>query len=309
MRQAADRVSFEFGIRTIQTVQFPPVCCTLDMWKNASAVLVNGQSSLLKASTGCQPICCSDLTPLRYAWLLDMARNAGFQMLRVWGGGLVGNPRVLPPMQSPWPAAWQDFPLRQHGTARNCLSKCGKRKLPQNVFRLRNHPSLAVWCGGNEFNAYAPGNAAPIGIFERTVVELDGTHAYRRTSPDTGGLHQYPDMDPTWYYKTTAYCPFMAETGMHNIPEARSMREVVVSAEFEKPLREHVQRGIRQRSPRLPPSTTLPSFLSAPSRVPRMLSWRLPGRQHECALHRGALGGLAQIGASEFYQILSEQLQ
>ena len=173
----------------------------------------------------------------------------------------------------------------------------------QNVFRLRNHPSLALWCGGNESNAYAPGNAAPIGVFERTVLELDGTRPWRRTSPDVGGLHQYPDMDPTWYGKMYRFVPFMAETGMHNIPEARSMREVVAAREFEKPLADMYSQEFAGRHPEF--RHHFAEFL--PSRVPRMLS-RASHIADMSAPTIEALSEASQLGAAEFCQILSEQV-
>ena len=37
----------------------------------------------------------------------------------------------------------------------------------------------------------------------------------------------YPDMDPTWYGSLYRLVPYIAETGMHSIPDAASLRELV----------------------------------------------------------------------------------
>jgi beta-mannosidase len=106
----------------------------------------------------------------------------------------------------------------------------------QNIFRIRNNPSLAVYCGGNEFNPYSVGNTATIGILERSVQDFDGTRLFLRTTPDPGDVHTYPDMDPTWYKHLYSLVPYMSETGPHSVPEARAIREFVDPRELEGPL-------------------------------------------------------------------------
>ena len=97
----------------------------------------------------------------------------------------------------------------------------------QIIFRLRNHSSLAVWCGGNEFNPYDKGNTASIGIVERSVRDFDGTRMFLRTTPDPGDVHIYTDQDPTWYGHRYRWAPFISETGIYNMPEPQSLLEVV----------------------------------------------------------------------------------
>ena len=48
------------------------------------------------------------------------------------------------------------------------------------------------------------------------MADFDPTRPFRRTSPDNGSMHDYPDMDPTWYARKFPYLPYMSETGMHN---------------------------------------------------------------------------------------------
>jgi beta-mannosidase len=296
-----DTISFDFGIRTLQTVQ-TPTRRTLDFW-NDWQFLVNGRKFFVKGINWMPADLLLDLPASRYEWLTDLARNAGFQMLRVWGGGLVETDEFYRQCDRRGLLVWQDFPLSNMVAPKLGL-EMWESQVVQNVFRLRNHAALAVWCGGNESNAYATGNAGAIGVFERSVIEFDPGRPYKRTSPDAGGLHQYPDMDPTWYGKMYRYVPFMAETGMHNIPEARSMREVVSAKEFEQPLSNMYSDEFAAAHPDF--RHHFAEF--SPSRVPRMLS-----RASQIADMRAPtiedLAEASQIGASEFYQILSEQLQ
>jgi len=296
-----DTISFDYGIRTLQTVQ-SPTRRTLDLW-NDWQFLVNGRKFFVKGINWMPADLLLDLPRSRYEWLTDLARNAGFQMLRVWGGGLVETDEFYRQCDRRGLLVWQDFPLSNMVAPKLGL-EMWESQVVQNVFRLRNHPALAVWCGGNESNAYATGNAGAIGIFERSVIEFDGGRPYRRTSPDAGGLHQYPDMDPTWYGKMYRYVPFMAETGMHNIPEARSMREVVAASEFDQPLSNMYSEEFAAGHPDF--RHHFAEF--SPSRVPRMLS-RASQIADMNAPTLEALTEASQIGASEFYQILSEQLQ
>ena len=47
------------------------------------------------------------------------------------------------------------------------------------VLRLRNHPSLAIWCGGNETS----GVGRIVEVLGRRCLELDGTRDFWRTDP------------------------------------------------------------------------------------------------------------------------------
>jgi beta-mannosidase len=126
----------------------------------------------------------------------------------------------------------------------------------------------------------------------------------RRTSPDGGSIHTYPDMDPTWYGHLYRQVPFISETGMHSLPDAAALREVVDESELVRPLGGMLDKAFRPAHPQL-----LHHFVEyEPARVPRMLS----RASHVADVRAPSLETLAeatQIGAGEFYQILSEQVQ
>jgi len=238
--------------------------------------------------------------PLR--WLLEMAKAAGIQMIRIWGGGLIETDDFYQICDELGIMVWQDFPIGNSDSPDWPLD-VWQAMVVMNVFRLRNHPRWAVWCGGNEFNPYSFGNTAVIGVVERAVNLFDGTRVFRRTSPDEGSIHTYPDMDPTWYQHLYGLVPFIAETGIHSFPEARLLRELCNEEEFAPRSPASLSR-LRRRAPDL-----RQHFVEYnPQRVPRMIA-RASHIADVSAPSLETLVEASQIAAGEFYQVLSDVTQ
>ncbi|WP_319268565.1 glycoside hydrolase family 2 protein [uncultured Draconibacterium sp.] len=89
-----------------------------------------------------------------YEKVVADAVNANMNMLRVWGGGIYENDYFYELCDKNGIMVWQDFMFA-------CSMYPGNEKMLNsireeaidNVVRLRNHPSIAVWCGNNEMNA------------------------------------------------------------------------------------------------------------------------------------------------------------
>ncbi len=298
---AVDAIEFDYGIRTIETrpTAGPPMP---DRWADWQFV-VNGRPLFVKGMNWMPADILLDLPAERYRWLLGMAKAAGIQLIRVWGGGLLETEEFYAACNELGLMVWQDFSIGNQDTP-DWPQDVWEAQVMQTIFRLRNHPALVLYCGGNEFNPYSFGNTASIGILERCLADFDATRLWRRTSPDAGSLHTYPDMDPTWYASLYRFVPYIAETGMHNIPDPQSLREVVDPAEFAEPLAGMFTKEFPEKHPEL-----MHHFVEyQPSRVPRMLS----RASHIDDMRAPTLESLSegtQIGAGEFYQILSEATQ
>ena len=82
---------------------------------------------------------------------LIQARDAGFNMLRIWGGGLYENETFYSLCDELGILVWQDFP---YGCAyypdTGEYAEAARVEATAAVKRIRNHPSLALWCGNNE---------------------------------------------------------------------------------------------------------------------------------------------------------------
>ncbi|RAP73588.1 beta-mannosidase [Paenibacillus montanisoli] len=88
----------------------------------------------------------------KYETLISEARGAGFNMLRIWGGGHYERDIFYERCDAYGILVWQDF-----------MFSCGKYpdhldwykqevtlEIDYQTRRLRNHASLALWCGNNE---------------------------------------------------------------------------------------------------------------------------------------------------------------
>ena len=79
------------------------------------------------------------------------AREAGMNMLRVWGGGLYESDDFYGLCDELGLLVWQDFPFAcsyyPDGPEQQALLAAEARV---NILRLRNHACLALWCGNNE---------------------------------------------------------------------------------------------------------------------------------------------------------------
>jgi beta-mannosidase len=295
-----DNLSFTHGIRTI-AFESTLGERTRDRWDNWQMV-VNGKKIFVKGMNFTPQDILLDLPYERYRWTLEAAKNMGVQLIRIWGGGLLESDHLYHICNELGIMVWQDFPIGNQDTP-DYPQDVWEAQVVQNIVRLRNNPSLAIWCGGNEFNAYSYGNAASIGVLERNLSIFDPTRPFKRTTPDHGAIHVYPDMDPTWYNRSYAKAPWISETGMHSIPEANVFHETVNNQEFFE-LGKMWDKDFYK---------THPEFVHhfteyGPARVPRMLS----RASHIIDITNPSIDAIAeatQVGAGEFYQVFSEKIQ
>lgn len=79
------------------------------------------------------------------------ARDAGFNMLRIWGGGLYENEEFYSVCDQLGILVWQDFPYAcAYYPDTGEYAEAARVEATAAVRRIRNHPSLALWCGNNE---------------------------------------------------------------------------------------------------------------------------------------------------------------
>ncbi|MCB0399424.1 MAG: glycoside hydrolase family 2 protein [Winogradskyella sp.] len=86
-----------------------------------------------------------------YERLLSDVVDANMNMLRVWGGGIYENDIFYDLCDEKGILVWQDFMFAcaMYPGDTEFLDNVAK-EAEQNVKRLRNHPSIALWCGNNE---------------------------------------------------------------------------------------------------------------------------------------------------------------
>ena len=196
------------GIRTIKVIEKPDadgkgVCMYFEL--NGVPVFMKGANHIPN------DVFADRLTKEVYENEIDNAVKANMNMIREWGGGIYEDDNFYRLCDERGILVWQDF-----------MFACGmypgnpeflanvKAEAIDNVKRLRNHPSIALWCGNNEIDvAWAQYTAAGgwgwkkmyneqqkttiwkayedifKDILPKVVAEYDGSRAYRHSSPMT----------------------------------------------------------------------------------------------------------------------------
>lgn len=86
-----------------------------------------------------------------YTKLFDNVQAANMNFIRVWGGGIYENDEFYRQADERGILVWQDFIFGcVPYPSDEAFLKNVETELIQNIKRLRNHASLAFWCGNNE---------------------------------------------------------------------------------------------------------------------------------------------------------------
>ena len=106
----------------------------------------------------------SEVDAGRYRELVEIARQANFNLLRIWGGGIYMTPEFCDVCDELGVLIWHDFIFacaKDPGEDVDFVANV-RREAEFVVRELGSHPSLAVWCGNNELETgnwnWYPGN-------------------------------------------------------------------------------------------------------------------------------------------------------
>jgi len=200
-----DSHTHKIGIREIRLVR------NEDKWGETFYFLLNGVPIFAK---GANWIPIDSLIPRGkrlglYSMNLKSAKMANMNMIRVWGGGIYEDDLFYDLCDELGLLVWQDFPFAcaLYPYTSKFIDNF-KEEAIQNIKRLRNHASLAFWCGNNEnewlmelylSNIFKSDSDKRrqykkdyIGLFEKLLPELineyDPQHDYWPSSPSNGGI-------------------------------------------------------------------------------------------------------------------------
>ncbi|MEO9501371.1 beta-mannosidase [Nonlabens ulvanivorans] len=141
-----DSQKLKTGIRTIELVNEPDEHGTSFFFKvNDVPVYMKGANYIPQNSM--QDLVTDD----HYEKLLSDVKEANMNMLRVWGGGIYENDIFYEKCDEKGILVWQDFMFActmYPGNAR--FRESVTNEITQQITRLRNHSSIALWCGNNE---------------------------------------------------------------------------------------------------------------------------------------------------------------
>jgi beta-mannosidase len=155
---------------------------------------INGRKIFCKGTNWVNPeIFPGIITRERYNQLLDLAVEVNFNILRVWGGGIVNKESFFELCDEKGLLVWQEFPLacNNYPDDEHYLSIL-KQESASIIKRVRKHPSLAFWSGGNElFNSWSgmTDQSLPLRLLNSQCLELDPNSPFIPTSPLMGMAH------------------------------------------------------------------------------------------------------------------------
>jgi beta-mannosidase len=188
------------GIRTIQVDQSPdpdePGSRFFTFVLNGVRLFAKGANWIPADSLVAQ------VGEARYRDLLELAVQANMNMLRVWGGGIYEQDVFYHLCDELGILIWQDFMFAcaLYPDGASYMAEV-EQEAEAVVRRLRNRPSLALWCGNNEndwiddmHNWRRPGRDFPgrsitHELLPPIVDRLDGTRLYWPSSPYGGNDH------------------------------------------------------------------------------------------------------------------------
>jgi len=139
-------ISHEIGLRTIEVIREP------DSIGESFYFKVNGHPVFMKGANYIpQDVFLNRVSEDKYEHILQSAVDANMNMVRVWGGGIYEKDIFYELCDEKGLLVWQDFMFACSMYPGNkAFLNNVKQEAIDNVKRLRNHPSIAIWCGNNE---------------------------------------------------------------------------------------------------------------------------------------------------------------
>jgi beta-mannosidase len=263
-----DGKTTNLGVRTVRVVQEP------DSLGKSFYVELNGKPVFMK---GANYIPNDNFLPrvsdAEYEKVVKSAYDTKMNMLRVWGGGIYENKVFYDLCDKYGILVWQDFMFAcSMYPGDDAFLENVRLEAIDNVKRLRNHPSIALWCGNNEIdvawqefnenggwgwkNQYTPEQRKGIwnaydtvfhAILPKVVAEYDPDKFYWASSPmaghkkhsdfaaHSGDIHYWDvwwGQKPFEFYETNIG-RFMSEYGFQSFPEFNTVKTYTIPSDYD----------------------------------------------------------------------------
>jgi beta-mannosidase len=248
--QTSEERKLKTGLRSIVLNRHP------DKWGRSFELVVNGIPVFAKGAD----VIPFDSFPNRvttadYRRILESARDANMNMIRHWGGGYYETQEFYSICDELGIMVWQDFMFGndwQPGTYDFKLNM--EAEAEDQVRRLRNHPSIVLWCGNNETESAFDWAPRPTlqpevrrliwqdyltefsGILPRVVARLEPEIPYWPSSPSadyenlsdhyqSGDAHLWDVWHGRVPFSTyeTHHSRFVTEYGFQSFPEMKTI--------------------------------------------------------------------------------------
>ncbi len=176
-------IPLSFGIREVNS--------TWDEHTRSARISVNGQKIFIKGGNWIISDELLRFSPARFDAEVRFHRDMNLNLIRVWGGALTERPEFYEACDKYGMLVWQDLWGSGDCNGRwedpkKKEDQWTRRQYPDDhalfissaadqIRMLRNHPSLALWCGGNEIT---PPEDLLLALKDSLLPGLDGTRPF-----------------------------------------------------------------------------------------------------------------------------------
>lgn len=268
-----------FGFRTVELIQEP---VNPDNFEDGLTFnfKINGVDLFAMGSNwipnNILPEYANDLENVRY--LLQSAKDANMNMLRVWGGGLYETDQFYSMADEMGIMIWHDFMFAcALYPADDDFLASVRLEIEQQVQRLQYHPSIVLWAGNNENEMAISGPWWPevlawskklkesystlyVDTIKPIVQILDPTRPYMESSPSNGILsksqpysiaripndnkygdvHHYDYLADSFEWFNYPSTRFASEYGFQSYPSFNALRSISNLSDWKYPLTQNI---------------------------------------------------------------------
>jgi mannosylglycoprotein endo-beta-mannosidase len=222
----------------------------------AQVFTVNGQKVFIKGGNWIASDAMLRLSKERYEAEIRLHAEMNMNMIRVWGGGLTERPEFYSACDKYGILVWQDLwisgdcngewydHVKKESQARRKAYPDDHSLFLESVIdqvkMLRNHPSLFLWCGGNETPPPHDINSA----LEKDILPrldpkrfyLDKSTSAKLMTNSRGGTGDGPYglQEPDKIFTERSF-PFNPETGSIGIPNYDGLKKIIPENELNPP--------------------------------------------------------------------------
>jgi hypothetical protein len=238
--QVSDAEVVNVGVREIQH--------TFNEHTRSQQIAVNGQKIFIKGGNWIISDEMLRFSDARYDAEIRFHHDMNLNLIRVWGGALVERPEFYNACDKYGMLVFQDFWLSGDANGRwqdplKADDQWTRRKYPDDhalflasaadqVKLVRNHPSLAIWCGGNEI---IPPEDILVPLRDSIIGKLDGTRwfvdysnsdsmSFNSLGGNGDGPYGIQQISTFWETRTF---PFNSEVGSVGVGDYESLKRFI----------------------------------------------------------------------------------
>lgn len=257
---ASDAIALDFGIREITTT-WNPVTRSREAHVNGQRIFIRGGNWIVSDEL-------LRFSPERYDAEIRFHRDMNLNLIRVWGGALTERPEFYEACDRYGILVFQDFWNSGDCNGRwedpkKKEDQWTRRKYPDDhrlfiasaadqIKLIRNHPSLAFWCGGNEIT---PPEDIFTALKDSLMPALDGTRtffdysnsdsmSYNNLGGNGDGPYGLQHIAAFWGTRTF---PFNSEVGSVGMGDYESLERFIPKDHLVPPVYTGRKRGSQEK--------------------------------------------------------------